>query len=54
MTKTKLGVVTNQQDEGVKTAAAEGKCPKCGADLDKESSTPCCPKCGTKPFEKQE
>ena len=52
----KLGVVID--DEKVKTAELTGarRCPKCGTTLDPHISmnnSPCCPNCGTEPFEKR-
>ena len=45
----KYSVVT---DEGLTKTSAPGECPWCGAELDRNSNVPMCPKCGTKPFEK--
>ncbi len=48
-------------DEKVKTADSERKCPQCGKDLSHQANGHggdvippwYCPNCGTKPFEKQ-
>ena len=50
----KHGVVKDESK--TKTAStAQGKCPSCGHELTKEGDTHIdhCPKCGTRPFEKQ-
>ncbi len=55
----KFGVVID--DEKVKTADSDKKCPECGTSLSSTAygggevvSPPWyCPKCGTKPFEKR-
>lgn len=57
----KLGVVID--DEKVKTADADKRCPKCGMSLASSAYTGgegqivsppwYCPKCGTEPFEKR-
>jgi len=47
----KYGYVPEDEDEGVKTAAAKGKCPICGSDL--AGNPPVCPIHGSAPFEKK-
>ena len=47
----KYGVVTEDQDDGDKTAAVEKICPTCGETLDSGGA---CPKHGTEPFEPNE
>ncbi len=49
----KYGVDTGA-NPGEKIANATGKCPRCGAELDKDSPVPKCPTHGTEPFEKKE
>lgn len=46
----KLGVVEDNED-AVKTATSERRCPDCGEKLDANANVPKCPRCGTKPFE---
>lgn len=48
----KYGVDTGA-NPGEKIANATGKCPRCGAELDKDSPVPKCPTHGTEPFEKK-
>tara|TARA_Y100000034_G_scaffold126258_1_gene177223 strand:- start:149 stop:301 length:153 start_codon:yes stop_codon:yes gene_type:complete len=47
---TKYAVV--EEDESVKTAEEDARCPLCGSELDPEANVPFCPVHGTKPFEK--
>ncbi len=49
----KYGVDTGKKDPKVKEAAEQGKCPECGAPLDRESNVPRCPEHGVRPFEKE-
>lgn len=48
----KYGVDTGA-NPGEKIAAATGKCPRCGMELDKDAPVPKCPVHGTEPFEKK-
>lgn len=48
----KFGVDTGS-NPGEKIANATGKCPRCGAELDKDAPVPKCPVHGTEPFEKK-
>jgi hypothetical protein len=41
-----------QDDTLEKKATEDGKCPRCGSEL--EGQPPVCPKCGSEPFEKSE
>jgi uncharacterized Zn finger protein (UPF0148 family) len=47
----KLGVDT--QTEAGKTAATKDdpRCPRCQSALVRDAGVPCCPTCGTEPFE---
>lgn len=49
----KLGVDTGD-NPGEKIANATGKCPRCGAELDKDAPVPKCPVHGTEPFERKD
>jgi hypothetical protein len=51
-TMEKFGVDTGS-NPGEKIANATGKCPRCGAELDKDAPVPKCPVHGTEPFEKK-
>jgi hypothetical protein len=52
----KLGVETEKTKEELKKEGAEGDgCPECGTPvLGENTNVPCCPVCGTKPFEKRD
>jgi len=49
----KYGVDTGT-DPGEKIANSNNKCPRCGAELDKDSPVPKCPVHGTEPWERKE
>jgi len=48
----KYGYEQDKEQDLVKKASEDGKCPICGATL--EGSPPVCPKHGSEPFEKRE
>lgn len=48
----KYGVDTGT-DPGEKIANSNNKCPRCGAELDKDSPVPKCPVHGTEPWERK-
>lgn len=48
----KYGVDTGA-NPGEKIAAATGKCPRCGMELDKDAPVPKCPVHGTEPWERR-
>lgn len=50
----KYGVKVDETKQ--KTASTQKTCPACGSQLVPEGTTnvPKCPKCGTRPFEKEE
>jgi len=50
----KLGVDTEKKHKDLeKEGAYAAVCPKCGAKLDTGVNVPCCPNCGTAPFEEK-
>lgn len=51
----KLGVDTEKKHVDLDKEGADAEhCPKCGSLLDSSTNVPCCPRCGTKPFEKDD
>jgi predicted RNA-binding Zn-ribbon protein involved in translation (DUF1610 family) len=48
----KLGVDESVNQDVMEKAAAQG-CPECGSKCERHGHLLICPKCGTKPFEKQ-
>ncbi len=49
----KFGVDTEEEPKtGAAGSSVRPVCPDCGATLEQASNVPKCPKCGTKPFEK--